>query len=94
MVFKPELPELADLCRITRSVKSYPTSTDTIAEVARDLGYGSNVIEFINLFPHGRGDKFESRADFYTRAAELAMFICEERISPKEELRSPQNEGD
>lgn len=91
MVFKAHLPELADLCRIAGSIESYPASPDIVAKAAASLGYGSNIIEFINLFSNEDSVEFENRIDFYTRAAELAMLICEERITPKEVQRNPQD---
>jgi hypothetical protein len=91
MVFKAQLPELTDLCKIARAVKSYPATTEQVVKAAQDIGYESSVAEFINLFSHDDRQMFESRADFYTRAAELAMLICEESEQPREVLRSPQN---
>jgi len=91
MVFNEKLPELHDLCRIAGSVKSYPVSPEELAKNAKDLGYGKNVIDFINLFIDRKRGTFESRSNFYTRAAELALLICEEREQPKENFLSPQD---
>ena len=91
VVFKEKLPELNDLCRIAGAVGNYPASIEAVVSTAKNLGYGKNVIDFINLFSEQKPDKFESRIDFYVRAAELAMLICEEREQPKDGWLGPQD---
>lgn len=90
MKFTGQLPELDELCRIAGAVPDFPATTEEITETATLEGYGKNVIDFINLFPHRGQEEFLSRSDFYTRAAELAMLICEERQQPPEKLKSPE----
>lgn len=91
MVFTAKIPELSDLLRIARGVKDYPCSTSEIVKVAKNFGFDKNVIDFLELFSHDRKDEFLSRSDFYTRAAELATLISEERAASKETFLNSQD---
>jgi hypothetical protein len=91
MIFTAQPPQLTDLCKIARAVKDYPATTEQLVHAAQDIDCSPDVIEFINLFPQDDESVFESRADFYNRAAELALFICEERLQPQEGTLSPQD---
>lgn len=91
MLFTEKLPELHDLCKVAKSVRHYPSNAEEIKAVAEGLKCKRNVIHFINLFCNHPSTIFESRTDFYTRAAELALLICEERIQPQESIFSTQS---
>lgn len=92
MVYTKPLPELKDLCLLAHAVPSFPARTGEVIAIAKRMGYGSDVIDFLRLFPEDAyNGNFESRADFYTRTAELAMMICEENWLQPEGKLSPQD---
>lgn len=89
MSYQGRLPELHELAMIAESVRSYPVSLEELIEHARRLGFEQDVQDFIGLFRDKQPAKFQSRADFYIRSADLALLIYEERHQPKEGFLGP-----
>jgi hypothetical protein len=82
-----EFPRTRYLLELAKEIH-FPAAAGTIRRSARNLGYTRQAITFLHLFP--AGEIFRSRTDFMTRCSEVAMLIKQERIAPKEVLRSPQ----
>ncbi len=92
MTYARQLPQLDELCQLARQMDEFPATVEDVIKIATDQGYGDHVLHFLKLFSVGNQlATFQSRAEFYTRAAELAMIICDEREQPAEQLLSPQN---
>lgn len=87
MNYTKQLPDVDDLQKLAGSVEDFPRKTNEIIGLAKNQGYGSEIIDFLKLF-HG---SFESRGDFYARASELVMLIKEERKQPEEQTLTPQD---
>lgn len=92
MAYKNKLPTLSEICKIAQSIQEYPTTTSTIIQTSKKMGYGDDTVAFFGMFKTGgRDDEFDGRSDLYSRAAELAFLICEERSQPKEGVLSRQD---
>ncbi len=67
----------------------FPASQAEIISIAKSLGYGASLMNFIKLFD---GDEvFSSTDDFINRCEELELLIGEEKKAPVEYLRSYQD---
>jgi hypothetical protein len=91
MLFKDKIPEIQDIYRIAQGVKEYPVSAQEIIRITKSHGYRKNIVHFIEMFCDQIAVDFESRADFYTRATEFALLLCEERIQTRESTLSLQS---
>jgi hypothetical protein len=83
MVYSKSPPDVEDLRRIASRVKSFPATSARLIGAAKELGYGSGMLEFLKQFSiSGQDEIFPTREDFYTRAAELATLLREEKMQP------------
>ena len=85
MAYAKQLPHLRDLLELSHRV-SFPADRRLIESRAEGL---DDVADFLEQFPPG--EVFSSRVDFMTRCEELEMLINQERSTPEETLRSPQD---
>lgn len=91
MAYLLRLPRQAEIRRLAQYITSFPATTEYIIQRAKQLDLSTDLQYFLRQFYQGnRPEVFDSRADFFTRATELAMLIKEEREQPKETLLSPQ----
>lgn len=87
MNYTKQLPDVSELQKLAGVATDFPKKTNDIVGLAKNQGYGSEIIDFLKLF-HG---SFESRGDFYARTSELVMLIKEERKQPEEQVLSSQD---
>jgi hypothetical protein len=87
MNYTKQLPKFSDLRRLARVVDEFPANVDDVVAMAKTIGMGDEVIEFLKLF-HGN---FETKADLYARTSELVVLIQEENKQPREEVLSQQD---
>lgn len=88
MTYVKQLPRTGQLLALAHQI-TFPASQAEIISIAKSLGYGASLINFIRLFD---GDEvFSSTDDFMNRCEELELLIGEEKKAPVEYLRSYQD---
>lgn len=87
MNYTRQLPRFSDLRRLAQTAGEFPASVEEIIAVARAIGLGDEVIEFLKLFQ----GEFETKADLYARTSELVLLIREENKQPEEGVLSQQD---
>lgn len=89
MSYDKQLPHIRDFGRLSHRVHYYPATRDDLVRAAYFGGFPSEMEDFLHQFSPSR--TFQSPADFQTQAEELSMLITQERESPFELLKSPQD---
>lgn len=89
MVYTQELPKLARLKDLSSGIESFPISGLGIAQQAEHLGYGDDIVGFVELFSESL--VFNSRTDFLEHCRLLESLLREEAVAAPERLRSPQD---
>lgn len=89
MLYTKHLPDLKSLEWLARLSRPFPRSRHEIVEIARKWHFDDDVVDFLMLFPEFQ--TYDGIDDFLTRCAEVELLMKQERVAPKEYLRSPQD---
>lgn len=88
MTYPKKLPSSDDLLKLNKSVRSFPITTEAIVAIAKEQALNKSTLEFLQLFPPN--EVFNTSDDFQKRSELLQILIQEERETPSEPLRNPQ----
>lgn len=86
MIYLKTLPQQRHLRDLAESV-SFPAARHDLIRAALRKHYAFSTVLFLQLF--SADDVFQNRVDFVNQCEELKLMIHEERLAPKEILRSP-----
>ena len=82
------LPPAQEFIRLAQDTH-FPADAARLREVARKLDFPLAVIDFLEQLPPD--EVFKNKTEFTTFYEELEMLIEQQKLMPKEELRSPQD---
>lgn len=88
MSYDNKLPAVKHLLALAKEME-FPALRRDVEKMALKRGLSEDVVAFIDLFP--ADEVFQNRVDFMTRCEEVEILIDQERSSPVEYLRSPQD---
>lgn len=81
-------PSINDLLSFIRKVPRYPISAKDVAQLAKDKGADSEVVEFYESFPDRA--VFDDKDDLVTRTESIEVMARDDQ--PREFLTSPEED--